>query len=184
MDDFKLEPDGKPSAKVPFAAAQVRRIAKQSLTSHSANKDPVQRGMSQKAVILLSEATGLFLKKFAPLVLENCDDKAVSRQAVVKTILSDRRLRFGVTRIKRDDILLMAMDDSNEMSRRIGINNLEKSIRFPIPFVAPAHARSIHHMSEDMVSLRERETVDEVVSALVMGYYAYQQKVPRFFKHG
>lgn len=181
-EEFQLEQEEKEDLRLPFTISQLRRVAKQSLTSYSANRAPIHRGMSQKAAMLLSAATGLFLKKFAPAVLEHCDDKAVSRQAVVQTVLSDRKLRFGVTRIKRDEILLMAMDDANEMSRRIGINNLEKSLRFPIPLVAPAHARSIHHMSEDVASLRERETVDEVISALVMSYYAYQQKIPRFFK--
>lgn len=185
MKSAKLMEDsqeGPPGMRLPFTLAQVRKVARQSLTSYPVNKAPIQRGMSQKAAILLSTATGLFLKKIAPRVVENADEKAIRREAVVQTLLSDRKFLFSVTRIKRDEILLLSMDDSNEMSRRIVISDIERPVRFPIPFVALSPFRGIHHVSEDVASMREKEMVDEMIRALVTGNRAYQQKVPSFFK--
>ena len=166
---------------LPFPAALVRRVTRQSLTIFPHGKDPIQRGMSRKAAALLSLATGIFLKNLAPKVMEQCSEKAIKRKNIVETIYKEQRLLFTVTRLRPDEIFQSFVEE-NELSRRIGMSNIERTISFPIEFVAPNPVGHSYILDENETLNREKQNVDEAVRAIVMAHHAYRQRVPDFFK--
>lgn len=166
---------------LPFAAALVRRVTKQSLTVYQPGKEPVQRGMSRKAAALLSLATGIFLKNLARKVMQHCSERAIKRRNIVETLYTEQRLLFAVTRLRSDEIF-QAFVDGNELSKRIGMSSIERSIPFPIEFVAPHPVGNPYILDENETMNREKQNVDEAIRAIVMAHHAYRQRVPDFFK--
>ena len=164
---------------LPFPGALVRRVARQSMTIYPQGKQPVQRGLSKKSVVLLSLATGIFLKELAPKVLKECTDRAVKRKYVVKTLFKEQRLLFAFPRLTSPEIF-ERFEDGNELSRRIGISNIERPIKFPIEFVAPNPVG--HSILRDDPLNREKENVEEALRAIVLSHHAYRQRVPDFFQ--
>jgi hypothetical protein len=181
-EEFDTDPrDDAPSIRIPFAISVIRKITRQCLVSYPVGKPPVHRGISQEAVVMLSLAVGIFLKNISPDVLRNAHSTHVGRKNLVKTLLESPRYRFAVTRMRPKEVL-DCFTETNELSERIALSNIERPLRFPIEFVAPFPPGFSHAVSESEAVSREAANIDAAIRAIVLSHHGYRQTIPDFFK--
>ncbi|KAH0791949.1 hypothetical protein GPJ56_004133 [Histomonas meleagridis] len=156
---------------LPFPVNSVKRVARQPLYLHS-NKNPFQRGISQKAAVLLSYAGGLFIEQLTKKVFENATDNIIRRRMVVSTLLQTPRYRFSITRMRTKELFEL-FEETNELSKRVAVANISVPIPLPIALTASNTPGS-------EVNRRETENVEAIVRALVFSHQSYYQTVPSF----
>jgi hypothetical protein len=183
--EVEVPSDGQDDAaspvRLPFSGTIIRKLVRQSLVSFPAGKPPVHRGVSQKSVVLLSLAVGLFLKHLTPEILARCPTNKVTRGRLLKALLASPRYHFVVTKMRPNEVF-ECFAETNELSSRIAVSNIERPLTYPIEFVAPHPPGQAHLPSEGDALSREVANVDAALKSLVLAHHAYRQAVPDFFK--
>lgn len=167
------------SLPLPFPIFTIKKIAKQALVIHKQNKPNYQRGISQKAAVVLSFATGIFLKHLSREVVANSQEKYIRRKLIANTLMKNPIYRFAtINRMKMSELFDYFTND-NELSRRIAFNHIEEKIPFPIEFVAP-HPPEKHEKDEVRANKNEADNYETIVKRVLMANRAYRQTIPSF----
>ena len=186
MDDSQTEAEptehpNEPSIPLPFPVFTIKRIAKQVLIIHKPNKQVYQRGISQKAGVIMSLATGIFLKHLSRDVLNASQDGFIKRKMIVNVLLQNPIYRFAMARMKSIELFDVFVD-KNEISQKIASKHIEVELKFPIELIAPNPPEK-HVYNEAKAFQRESENAEAVIKAAIIANQAYHQSVPSFFFH-
>ncbi|OHS99438.1 hypothetical protein TRFO_08362 [Tritrichomonas foetus] len=146
---------------------------------HKTNKPNYQRGISQKAGVVLSYATGIFLKHLAQQVVNQSPEGFIKRKLIVNILLRKPAYRFSMVRMKPVE-LFEVFTEKSELSRKITARQIEMEIKFPIEFIAPNPPEK-PFFNEAKANQREAENSEAVIRAAITANQAYQQSVPSFF---
>ena len=164
---------------LPFPIFTIKKIAKQVLVIHKQDKPSYQRGISQKAAVVLSFATGIFLKHLSREVMDNSPEKCIKRKLIENTLMKNPVYHFAmISRVKKSEIFDHFTNDT-ELSRRIAISHIEEPIKFPIEFIAP-HPPEKHVKDEARANKNEAENIEESIKRITQSTRAYKQTVPSF----
>lgn len=167
------------SLPLPFPVFTIKKIAKQPLVVHKKDKPSYQRGISQKAAVVLSFATGIFLKHLSRDVIAESPEKFFKRKMIASVLMKNPVYRFAITRMKPSEIFDCFTND-NEISRRIASDHIEDKIKFPTPFFAP-HPPEKHVNDEARANKNEAENVEALIKSTIISFITYKQTVPTFF---
>lgn len=164
---------------LPFPIFTIKKIAKQALVVHKQDKPNYQRGISQKAAVVLSFATSIFLKNLSREVIAKSPEKYIKRKLIESTLIGNPVYRFAtINRMKMSELFDYFTYDT-ELSRRIAFSHIEEKIPFPIEFVAP-HPPEKHVNDEARANKNEADNYDAIVKSAIMANRAYRQTVPTF----
>jgi hypothetical protein len=176
----ETETEGLP-VRVPFSIASIRKITRQSLISFGPGRDPIRYGLTQKSAVLLSMAASAFIQHLASDVARVSQTGRITRHKLTNAIVTIPRYRFAVTRLRTEEVFPF-LTDATELSKRVALSEIERTIRFPIEFVAPHAPGNTHTLDDREVSYREAANVEASIKAIVLAHHAYRQTIPDCLK--
>lgn len=165
------------SVPIPFPFFSVRKIAKQTINDHE--KTGYQKGISLKAGVAISLATGIFIKHLTSKVLQESPDFKIKRKLISNVLLKIPAYRFVVVRLSSNEVF-ECYEDENEISKKIGSKILESSIKPPYAFVAPNPPGK--HANDELKAMQnEKENFDAVFNVVLLAHRGYNQAIPASF---